>query len=259
MSRWSLSSLHFLRLPMGESLRSFQSSQSQQIYSTRTRNLLCQWSRASKITLACLSHIQYGRRHDLNTMSTLDGHSKIHQILLDQTQKDSDHLTTKDAFQILSTTQNSSETSTNSAMILEVSFDVTAPVSHCATVGKYSVPVLWDKKTKSIVNNESAEIVRMFNSAFNDIAKHSDRDYYPDHLKEKIDEVNSWIYPKINNGVYRCGFAQSQEAYEIAFKSAHHMHALVSGLTVTHVGSCLRVWTDARTYSPGKGTWSEMK
>jgi len=86
------------------------------------------------------------------------------------------------------------------------------------TNGKYSVPVLWDKKNKCIVNNESAEIVRMFNSAFNDLAKHPDLDLYPAHLAEKIDEVNSWVYPTINNGVYRCGFAQSQEAYDQAFK-----------------------------------------
>ena len=85
------------------------------------------------------------------------------------------------------------------------------------TSGKYSVPVLWDKKEKTIVNNESAEIMRMFNSAFNDYAKHPEIDLFPEHLAGEIEEVNAWVYPSINNGVYRCGFATSQEAYDVAF------------------------------------------
>lgn len=84
--------------------------------------------------------------------------------------------------------------------------------------GKYTVPVLWDKQTKSIVNNESADIVRMFNSAFDGVAKHPEVDLYPEHLKQEIDYVNEWIYPTINNGVYRTGFATKQEPYEEAFK-----------------------------------------
>lgn len=83
--------------------------------------------------------------------------------------------------------------------------------------GKYSVPVLWDKQVGCIVNNESSEILRMFNSAFNDLAANPTLDLYPQELREKIDELNDWIYPTINNGVYRCGFAQTQEAYETAF------------------------------------------
>lgn len=84
-------------------------------------------------------------------------------------------------------------------------------------LGKYSVPVLWDKKSKCIVNNESAEIIRMLNSEFNDFAKNPGFDLYPKALVSKIEEVNTWVYPTINNGVYRCGFAKKQGAYDIAF------------------------------------------
>lgn len=84
--------------------------------------------------------------------------------------------------------------------------------------GRYTVPVLWDKQEKTIVNNESSEILRMFNSAFNHLAKNPDLDLYPEDLRPQIDELNAWIYTQINNGVYRCGFAQKQGAYEEAFK-----------------------------------------
>ena len=84
--------------------------------------------------------------------------------------------------------------------------------------GKFTVPVLWDKQTKSIVNNESADIVRMFNDAFNEHAKHPELDIYPKHLRKEIDSVNEWIYPNINNGVYRTGFATQQKPYEEAFE-----------------------------------------
>jgi len=84
-------------------------------------------------------------------------------------------------------------------------------------VGSFTVPVLWDKEKKVIVNNESSEIIRMLNSEFNQFAKHPKLDFYPESLKTAIDEVNEWIYPNINNGVYRCGFAKSQEAYNIAY------------------------------------------
>ncbi|KAG9447530.1 hypothetical protein H6P81_013658 [Aristolochia fimbriata] len=82
--------------------------------------------------------------------------------------------------------------------------------------GKYTVPVLWDKKLKTIVSNESAEIVRMLNSEFNDVAENADLDLYPLHLLAQIDEVNEWVYDSINNGVYRCGFAKKQQPYEEA-------------------------------------------
>jgi putative glutathione S-transferase len=82
--------------------------------------------------------------------------------------------------------------------------------------GKVTVPTLWDKKTKRIVNNESSEIIRMLNSEFRGIAG-DDRDYYPAPLRAEIDRLNDVIYRTVNNGVYRCGFARSQEAYEAAY------------------------------------------
>ena len=83
--------------------------------------------------------------------------------------------------------------------------------------GRVTVPVLWDKQTGRIVNNESSEIIRMLNSAFNDITGNT-ADYYPQDLRSDIDSWNDRIYPAINNGVYRAGFATSQEAYEEAYR-----------------------------------------
>jgi putative glutathione S-transferase len=84
--------------------------------------------------------------------------------------------------------------------------------------GRVSVPVLWDKKRKTIVNNESSEIIRMLNSAFNALTDVRD-DYYPQALRKEIDTVNGLVYPNINNGVYRAGFATTQAAYEEAFRN----------------------------------------
>jgi len=81
--------------------------------------------------------------------------------------------------------------------------------------GRVSVPVLWDKKRRTIVNNESSEIIRMLNSAF-DALTDVRTDYYPVALRHDIDAVNELIYPNINNGVYRAGFATTQDAYEEA-------------------------------------------
>lgn len=86
------------------------------------------------------------------------------------------------------------------------------------TNGKYTVPVLWDKKLNTIVSNESSEIIRMLNSEFNEFAKNPDLDLYPEGMREAINKVNDWIYPSINNGVYRCGFATSQPAYDAAIE-----------------------------------------
>lgn len=80
---------------------------------------------------------------------------------------------------------------------------------------RVTVPVLWDKETNTIVNNESAEIIRIFNSAFNELTGNT-LDYYPVHLREEIDEVNERVYHNVNNGVYKSGFATNQMAYEDA-------------------------------------------
>ncbi|KDM92553.1 glutathione S-transferase family protein [Photobacterium galatheae] len=82
--------------------------------------------------------------------------------------------------------------------------------------GRVTVPVLWDKQTQTIVSNESSEIIRMLNTAFNAITGNHD-DYYPLVLQPEIERWNDFIYPNINNGVYRCGFATTQAAYESAF------------------------------------------
>lgn len=79
--------------------------------------------------------------------------------------------------------------------------------------GRVTVPVLWDKKNNTIVSNESSEIIRMFNSGFGAIARPGP-DYYPPALRQEIDEINELVYHKINNGVYKSGFATTQAAYE---------------------------------------------
>ena len=79
--------------------------------------------------------------------------------------------------------------------------------------GRVTVPILWDKKTKTIVNNESSEIIRMFNSAFNNLTGNIN-DYYPSALQDEIDKINDFIYHNINNGVYKVGFATKQSVYE---------------------------------------------
>jgi putative glutathione S-transferase len=84
--------------------------------------------------------------------------------------------------------------------------------------GRVTVPVLWDKERHTIVNNESSEIIRMFNSAFDAVT--DDRtDYYPLQLRDAIDAINGAVYETVNNGVYRTGFATTQAAYEEAFRA----------------------------------------
>jgi glutathionyl-hydroquinone reductase len=83
--------------------------------------------------------------------------------------------------------------------------------------GRVTVPVLWDRQTHSIVSNESAEIIRMLNSAFDDVGA-SRGDYYPPALRGEIDALNALIYDRVNNGVYKAGFASSQAAYEAAVR-----------------------------------------
>jgi glutathionyl-hydroquinone reductase len=84
--------------------------------------------------------------------------------------------------------------------------------------GRVSVPVLWDKKRRTIVNNESSEIIRMLNSAFDEFTN-ARADYYPAALRAEIDRINDIVYPNVNNGVYRAGFATSQAAYEDAARA----------------------------------------
>ena len=85
--------------------------------------------------------------------------------------------------------------------------------------GAVTVPVLWDRESSRIVNNESAEIIRMLNSEFQEFATNPGIDLYPESKRGQIDELNDWIYPNINNGVYRCGFAKTQQAYSKAFST----------------------------------------
>ncbi len=98
--------------------------------------------------------------------------------------------------------------------------------------GRCTVPVLWDKHSHTIVNNESADIIRMLNSAFDAFPGVSQVDYYPAALRDQIDHFNEHIYTTVNNGVYRVGFAQSQEAYEDAFDT---LFETLDGLD-THLG-----------------------
>jgi len=97
---------------------------------------------------------------------------------------------------------------------------------------RFTVPLLWDNKEKTIVNNESSEIIRMLNSEFEDLVKGT-IDLYPSDLRKEIDEVNDWVYNTVNNGVYKCGFATTQEAYESnltpLFKSLDKLEKMLEG------------------------------
>lgn len=101
----------------------------------------------------------------------------------------------------------------NSATYLHELYTKVAP----DITGRATVPVLWDKKTQTIVNNESADIVRMFNTAFVDLVD-SGPNLVPAEMASEIDSLNEYIYSDLNNGVYQAGFASSQEAYEEAFE-----------------------------------------
>ena len=81
--------------------------------------------------------------------------------------------------------------------------------------GRVTVPILWDKERETIVSNESSEIIRMFNSAFDGITGNTD-DYWPNEMRDAIEEVNARIYDTVNNGVYKSGFATTQDAYDAA-------------------------------------------
>ena len=136
--------------------------------------------------------------------------------------------------------------------------------------GRVSVPVLWDKKRKTIVNNESPEIIRMLNSAF-DAFTNVRADYYPENLRAEIDRFNEIIYPNINNGVYRSGFATSQAAYEQAFRNVFDtldeleqvlsQHRYLVGNTITEADwrlFCTLIRFDAVYYSHFKCNWRHI-
>jgi putative glutathione S-transferase len=123
--------------------------------------------------------------------------------------------------------------------------------------GRVTVPVLWDKKQQTIVSNESAEIIRMFNTAFDGLGARAG-DYYPPALREKIDELNGWIYDNVNNGVYKAGFATSQQAYDEAvdavFTSLERLeqilgqHRYLTGNQLTEAD--IRLWTTLVRFDP---------
>lgn len=117
-------------------------------------------------------------------------------------------------------------------------------------VGRFTVPTLWDKKTETIVNNESAEIIRMLYTEFDDFidpmyreVNKNGRGFYPDHLRKEIDEMNEWVYNTVNNGVYKCGFATTQEAYDAnlypLFQSLDRLEAHLSNPVACHGGPFL--------------------
>ncbi|SQI43106.1 Glutathione S-transferase, C-terminal domain [Leminorella richardii] len=119
------------------------------------------------------------------------------------------------------------------------------------------MPVLWDKQTNTIVNNESSDIIRMFNDAFNGIGA-QEGDYYTTELREQIDDLNAWIYPTVNNGVYRAGFATQQDAYleavESLFQSLDTLEERLSrsrfltGSRLTEAD--IRLWTTLLRFDP---------
>lgn len=106
--------------------------------------------------------------------------------------------------------------------------------SHPDYTGRVTVPVLWDKETSRIVSNESSEVIRMLNTAFEDIAT-QDVDLYPEALRGEIDSINEVVYENVNNGVYKCGFAGSQKAYDAAvtalFETLDQLEERLAGQT----------------------------
>lgn len=108
-----------------------------------------------------------------------------------------------------------------------------------------TVPVLWDKKLSTIVNNESSEIIRLLNSAFQSVCEHPEVDLYPEVLRGAIDDTNAWVYADINNGVYRCGFAQTQTAYDHALKALFVALDRVEGILSRQTYLCGEVLTEA--------------
>lgn len=118
--------------------------------------------------------------------------------------------------------------------------------------GKYSTPLLWDKKTSTIVCNESVYILKAFDKNFQDICKHPERKLFTDETQAEADELNEWIYPNINNGVYRCGFATKQGAYNKAvgdlFGALDKLEDILSKKNTIFLLSEEISWLDIRVY-----------
>ncbi len=123
--------------------------------------------------------------------------------------------------------------------------------------GRVTVPILWDKQNNTIVNNESSDIMRIFNHAFDEVGA-KPGDYYPKDRQPEIDALNAWIYPQLNNGVYRAGFASTQEAYDEGvtevFNALDRIEALLdkqrylTGSQLTEAD--LRLWTTLIRFDP---------
>jgi putative glutathione S-transferase len=128
--------------------------------------------------------------------------------------------------------------------------------------GRFTVPVLWDTKNKTIVNNESSEIIRMLNTEFDDLlpadAAARKLDLYPQSLRGEIDALNEWVYDTVNNGVYKTGFARSQEAYEANFRplfsSLDRLEAILKGKNYligdTLTEADVRLWVTIIRFDP---------
>lgn len=139
---------------------------------------------------------------------------------------------------------------------LKFAYEIYLRAQHDYT-GRVTVPILWDKKQQTIVSNESADIIRMFNNAF-DAQGAKAGDYYPEKQRAVIDEVNEWVYPQINNGVYKAGFATSQEAYDEAVNSVFaaldkaeailEKQRYLTGNQLTEAD--LRLWTTLVRFDP---------
>jgi putative glutathione S-transferase len=99
--------------------------------------------------------------------------------------------------------------------------------------GRVTVPVLWDKKENTIVSNESSEIIRMFNSSFNDLTQNN-LDFYPVKYQKKINEINDYIYDRVNNGVYKVGFATKQTVYEEEIDKLFEALNLIEEMLTSH-------------------------
>lgn len=109
--------------------------------------------------------------------------------------------------------------------------------------GRFTVPILYDKQTKLIVNNESSQIIRILNTAFNEFA--NPEDFYPENLRSEINDINSFVYEGINNGVYRAGFATSQSAYDSAVTLLFESLERVESILISRKWLCGTVFTEA--------------